>query len=458
MENLLNEFITFTNTHALLPKHDKNGRAKILLAISGGIDSMVLLDMLIKTQVPIILAHVNFQLRSESDHDELFIRQHADHTHIPLFVKKVNMEEELHQRKCSIQECARIVRYEWFEKLRQDSSLRIKYIATAHHADDNIETVLFNFLRGTGVKGLRGIQPIHQFIVRPLLFANRKNIVDYAISNKINWVEDKTNQETDYTRNFIRNKVIPLIENKIPHVRTNLLQNINRFNEWQQVYLHILKRQERTIFCKRGKETFCSIKGLQSSPLCQTIIFEWIIPYQFTTGQINEVVKLFDAQNGKSILSPTHEIYKYQQWLVLTKRSNHEKTQFIIQHDESKIIFQGGSLLIEKDKTIPPTHEINQKNIFYLSADHIIFPLVLRKWQQGDYFYPLGLQKKKKVSRFLIDQKIKKSDKENIWVLEDSEKHILIVIPHRIDNRHKITPQTKTVIKIEYSDDQLLRR
>jgi len=424
--------------------HEKD---KLLLAVSGGVDSVVLCELCKQAGYDFAIAHCNFQLRDEdSERDEKFVSELADQYKVDFHVVKFDTKSFAKERKLSTQEAARELRYSWFEEIRKKNSYQ--YIITAHHADDNIETVLMNFFRSTGIKGVRGIEPKHGFIVRPLLFAYRSELEEFLQANKLNFVADYTNQQDDYTRNYFRNQVIPFIEKSFPEVKENILSNIIRFREVELLYQQAVDLHKKKLIEVKGNEIHIPVLKLKKAEPLHSIVYEIIKEYGFSSSQTDEVITLLDSESGKYVQSSSHRIIKNRKWLIIAPNEA-EKTDIIIIDGPGTWQFAIGNLQIETTTTSNFKPQTTNTHAC-LDADEIKFPLLLRKWKQGDYFYPLGMKKKKKLSRFFIDQKLSKTDKEKVWVLE-MDKKIIWVVGYRIDDRFKITDKTKTVLKITSS-------
>ncbi len=419
----------------------------LLLAVSGGVDSVVLVDLCFKAGYSFSIAHCNFQLRGEeSSRDEAFVRELAKKYNAELYVKTFDTVALSNQYKTSIEETARNLRYAWFEELLKTNDYRLSAILTAHHADDNIETMLMNFFRGTGMKGLRGMLPKNGNIARPLLFVQRKDIEAYALENNLAFVTDSTNASTEYTRNFFRHKIIPLVKEIYPEAEQNLLSNQQRFAEAELLYQQSIQQHKKKLLEYKGNEIHIPVLKLKKAEPLKTIVFEIISEFGFTAAQINDVVDLLDAENSKYVQAATHRIIKNRSWLIIAPLQNEESSFVLIEENDQQVSTAGFQLQLSIANK--PDAEMNTANtIALLDASTVTFPLLLRKWKTGDYFYPLGMKKKKKLARFFIDQKLSRTEKENVWVLE-SNKKIIWVVGHRIDDRFKISASTKSLLKI----------
>lgn len=428
-----------------------NKTTKLLLAVSGGIDSVVLTDLFYKSGFDFVIAHCNFSLRGEeSERDEAFVRSLGKKYNKPVIVKKFDTNVFAQQQKISVQEAARKLRYDWFDEI-QNSKFEIQSfvrIVTAHHANDNIETLLINFFRGTGITGLHGIPESQGKVIRPLLFATREEISAYAKENELSWVEDSSNASDKYTRNFFRLNIIPQLKEIYPSVEQNLWHNIERFKDAELLYHQAIELHKKKLIGQKGNEFHIPILKLQKSEPLQTIIWEIVKDFGFTVSQTEEVKKLLDADNGSYIASDNYRIIKNRNWLIIASKKTEEAKHILIEEGERKVRFEAGELRIDEIEN--PKIEIqNSKEVAFLDAKEITFPLMLRKWKQGDYFYPLGMRKKKKLSKFFIDQKLSALEKEQVWVIE-SNKRIIWVIGYRIDDRFKITENTRKISKISW--------
>ena len=444
--SLLHNFTNFIKKENLFQPKDK-----LLVAVSGGVDSVVLCELCHQAGFNFIIAHCNFQLREEeSERDEIFVIELAKKYDVEIFIKKFETEKYAEEKKLSIQVAARELRYEWFNSLiNQSTNQPINHILTAHHANDSIETLLMNFFKGSGISGLHGILPKQSEIVRPLLFAKKVELSAFAKENNLPFVEDSSNSSDKYTRNYFRNQLIPSIEKVFSQVEDNLIENSKRFAEIEMLYQQAIDLHKNKLLEKKGEEIHIPVlKLLKCSPL-STIVYEIIKDFSFTSHQTEAVIKLLDSDSGKYIQSATHRILKNRNWLIISSITTLVVGNILIEENNKVIQFVSGKLKFE-DLTTPNSPITTDNSIAMLDADKIIFPLLLRKWKQGDYFYPLGMQKKKKLSKFFIDQKLSLLEKENIWVLE-MDKKIIWITGKRIDDRFKITASTKNILKISLS-------
>jgi tRNA(Ile)-lysidine synthase len=429
-----------------------SAKDRLLVAVSGGVDSVVACELLHRGGFSFAVAHCNFQLRGEeSERDEQFVRALADKYKAQVYVRKFDTKKEAEENKTSIQVAARRLRYDWFREILESeewsqSSGAKNYLVTAHHRDDNVETVLMNFFKGTGIAGLHGILPKKEHIVRPLLFIGKEEIRLFAKTENLDWVEDSSNSSDKYSRNYFRHQVIPLVENIYAETAQNLSDNIERFRDIEILYNNSVAKQKKKLLVQNGKEWQIPALKLAQTPAGKTILFEILQPFNFSAAQTPEVWNLLQSESGKYVDSSTHRVLKNRNWLVISSLATEQAQIIVIEANDETITFAEGKLTFKRGAN----KEINASpGVAKLDASQITFPLLLRKWKQGDYFYPLGMQKKKKISRFLIDQKVSLTDKGKVWVLEMNKK-IVWVVGMRIDDRFKMGERTGEVLEIAF--------
>ena len=436
--DLQKEFQTFIECQQLF-----NRKEELVLAVSGGVDSVVLAHLCHTTDYKFSIAHCNFKMRGEeSDRDENFVKDLAKKYNVPFEIKAFETKAYAEEKRLSIQEAARDLRYAWFNELG-------KKILTAHHGDDNIETVLINFFRGTGIRGLKGMDAKHGNIIRPLLFASREQIETYATSNNLEFVQDSSNLEDEYTRNYLRIHVLPALEKVFPRVKQNLADNTVRFSNVVKIYDEAIAHQRKKLLESFGAEYRIAVLKLQKQPGAPTLLYELLKDFGFSPRQIGDLLNLLEAETGRYVDSPTHRVLRNRRWLVITPLNSTESQTLMIENDDEQVLARNFSLHFKKIReAVKLNGTASTSDIAMLDANCIRYPLMLRKWRQGDYFYPLGMRKKKKLARFFIDQKLSRNEKENVWVLE-SDKRIIWVVGQRIDDRFKLTPATKSVLQIK---------
>ena len=423
-------------------------KSSYLLAVSGGVDSVVLCELSKQAGISFAIAHCNFGLRGEeSERDEVFVCNVAEQYGVAFFVKKFDTALFASQQKLSIQEAARKLRYEWFEDVRKDQGFACTLLA--HHANDNIETMLMNFFRGTGLEGLTGmpVEKQDEHCLRPMLQLRRSEIEAFAKENDLTWVEDSSNESNKYTRNFFRNEIIPQLQNVFPQVEENLLKNLQRFGDTNMIYETAIKDLKRKLYEVKGEEVQIPVLKLMKYRNT-SLLYEVLKEFGFSEKGIPELLKLAEASSGKYMANAQYRIIRHRAWFIIAPLSVTtgtlviEKENDLVQFETRQIRFKR----LAKEK-----FELDKEaSVAQLDAKEIQFPLILRKWKAGDYFYPLGMRKKKKVARFLIDQKLSKTEKEKVWVLE-SHKRIVWVVGYRIDDRFKFNQGTKEVLQITLS-------
>ncbi len=428
-----------------------SGKDKLLLAVSGGVDSVVLCELCHQSAYEFGIVHCNFQLRGEeSERDEQFVRQLGDRYKVSVEVKRFETEKYAEEHKLSVQEAARALRYEWFEELAVSKAsavgrLVIHPVLTAHHKDDNIETLLMYFFRGTGLQGLTGIPSANGYIKRPLLPFFKEELLQFAKEHQLDFVEDSSNLSDKYTRNFFRNKIIPAISKVYPQVKDNLQDNIDRFKEIERLYRIATDGLKKKLCKAKGAEWHIPVKQLLQYNN-RALIYELIRDFGFNEKQVDEVIKLASSDSGKFIESPLfhYRLIKHRNWFIISPAYDGGSVTIVIESTDKEVLFEGGNIQIGKLNDVQMSTD---DRVATLDAAGIQFPLLLRKWKAGDYFYPLGMRKKKKLSRFFIDQKMSRTEKENSWVVE-SNKKILWLVGRRIDDRFKITGKTKSVLRL----------
>lgn len=436
---MFEQFLEFVKEKQLFEPHQK-----VLLAVSGGIDSMVLLNLFEKSGFEYGIVHCNFNLRGEeSDGDEEFVKQQVLIHGVPSWFESFETEEYASLKGISIEMAARELRYEFFEKIRIENNF--DFIATAHHLDDLIETFFLNLSRKTGIKGLTGIKEKAGKIIRPLLFADRKEIEDYARVNFIEFREDSTNNEVVYQRNFLRHKILPLFQELNPSFKKNILASIENLKEAEQVYAGYLDEDREKVLRKEENNIEIDIESLLKTLFPKALLFEILTEFNFNSSVIKEVFEGLFTDSGKLFYSKTHRAIKDRQSLFITPIDEQEDRIYYVEEDDIEL-FAPVNLNIVK---IPASEfELDKShNVACIDFSLMEFPLLIRKWQQGDYFQPLGMTGFKKVSDFFIDEKIPLHEKENTWLLCSGNK-IVWIMGHRIDNRFKITPKTRQILKI----------
>lgn len=439
---MYNRFLQYITSNNLFEKSDN-----LLVTVSGGIDSVVLLHLVSKYTTNFSVAHCNFQLRGiDADKDQEFVEQLTVSLGGKFHTVNFNTNEYAATNKISIQMAARELRYNWFNKLSED--FKYSKILVAHNKNDVAETMLINLTRGTGIKGLTGISKKSQKIVRPLLFAERAEIELYAKDNKIHFREDASNAETKYARNKIRHKVLPIFKELNPAYLDNFTRTAAILNSIEHMYNRYLDDLKESLFVYRDNAIYLPVSQLKT--IEPEILFSLLEEFQFTFDTIHNLVLSLDEQPGKEFYSDTYRMIKDRDYVIIDKPETIIEPNFTIRQTdvsvENPIKLKISRLEYTNGFSIPVSNKIA-----CLAFDKLAFPLVIRKWNEGDYFYPLGMKGKKKLSDFFVDNKFSKLQKEKTWLL-CSGNDIVWIIGHRIDDRFKLTPSTQQMLFLELFD------
>lgn len=422
-----------------------NKTDKLLIAFSGGVDSVVLCDLLTKAGYHFDLAHCNFQLRgTEANDDTSFCETYAKLIHAKCHTIYFNTKNYAVENKLSIQMAARELRYKWFKELISEHGYT--YLLTAHHANDNAETLFVNLTRGTGIKGLQGIPEKQNNTIRPLLFATKEMIKNYAKKHNIQFREDSSNQEVKYKRNFIRHQIIPELKKLNPILEETLNTSIHYFKQSSQIVTQFCKSKFKDICEENNERLKINISLLLSEPQKETLLFEWLHPKGFKTNQIEQLTTSLSTKNniGKFFESSTHQLAVDRTYLIVKKKTNETNTTEFKINSISDTTHLPIKLVLEE---IKQTSFTNNKNELFISVTDHFFPLTLRKWKTGDKFQPFGMNGFKKLSDYFKDQKLSKFDKEAVWILE-SNQQIVCIVGYRMDNRFKVTNESNQILKL----------
>ncbi len=441
---MIEDFRAYIRNENLLDEGDK-----LVLAVSGGIDSMVMLTLFQHLENEFAVAHCNFKLRgAESDGEEVFLRDYCAARGIELFVKHFETREFASQKGISIEMAARDLRYNWFAELLD--VLSYSCVATAHHQDDLIETMLLNLSRGTGIRGLTGIRPKNGKVIRPMLFANRGQILEFARRNNIAYMNDSSNNELLFQRNIIRHQVIPAFEEMNPVFRKNALKTALILRETEMVFRDKIDAIRKQVQERDGPGIRMSMKKIADYGTVNIVLFELLYPFGFNSYQVQEIYNAFSAEAGKTFFSENYRLVKDRDFLIITPRTEHGTARFYIEAGCQDI-----------DEPVPLRFEIiERKGDFQFSRDPrtadldlelLHFPLILKKWEQGEYFRPLGLTGLKKLSDFFTDEKMSIPEKEAAWILY-SGKNVVWILGRRIDDRYKVTSRTAKVFRIRMNE------
>jgi tRNA(Ile)-lysidine synthase len=430
-------FLEFIKKHALISSEDR-----VLLAVSGGVDSMVLLHLFARSGIPCGVAHCNFCLRgTESDADEALVRRVAESLEVPVFVKSFDTRAYASEQGVSIQMAARDLRYRWFRELAGQEGFH--QVATAHHLDDSFETAMLNLVRGTSVSGLRGIKFQNGMVIRPLLDFTRRDIESWANENQIEWREDASNQDTHYHRNFVRQRVIPLLRELNPDLLNTFRDTVSRNAEAEQYFLEKVRSVKDSGMREEAGVTYLD-KAAVTGPY---LLAHLLRSFGFNYTQCQEMIAAFTEHSGREFLSQSHRLTVDRDSLVIDSVTEKELAEPVITGREKAPVRIGDQFYkVHFGIGQPPRELFSEKNAL-LDKEKLIFPLTVRGWQEGDYFQPLGMRGKKKLSDFMIDRKIPVNLKRHVRVLE-SAGEIVWVVGLRIDDRFKVTPETKHIFSL----------
>lgn len=445
--SLFEEFRTFSRENKLFAENDR-----ILLAVSGGIDSMVMLHLFTRMGSDIVVAHCNFKLRGkESDLDEELVKNYAAVNKIPFISASFDTSGYASEKGISIQMAARELRYDWFEKIRAEKECSL--IAVAHNLNDNIETLLINLTRGTGLSGLTGMKPLSGAVIRPLLFATRAAIEEYCIECGVPYREDRSNAETIYARNKIRHLVIPVLKEINPSVEETLNETAVRLAGLDNILSSHIHNIRSKLSSERGGSRIFDCEKLAEYSGSRPMLFELFHPFGITEQLAGDLQKLIrTGGTGKQLFTSSHGILRNRDEIIVSPLGN--------KHRDHIVIESPGDLLNLPLIRSVSVHTVDENfsiardpRIACIDRDLISLPLIVRRWREGDWFYPLGMAGKKKLSDFFVDRKYSRLQKEETMILESAGK-IVWVMGDRLDDRFKITESTTTVLLIELSDSE----
>lgn len=424
----------------------------IVLAVSGGIDSVVMVDLFHRANLPFFMAHCNFGLRgAESEEDEAWVRKLAQQYGVEIYVKRLATRAYAQAHQLSIQMAARELRYRWLEELCETHHL--SKIATAHHANDVVETLLFNLTKGTGLAGLHGILPRQGRLIRPLLFATKESILAYAQMHNLAWREDSSNAQDDYARNLIRHQVVPVLKSINPQLEATTHVTVARISQIEAFVTEQLASLQEAITRQQDGIIYLAIQAFQKKPWAPAILWEMLKPFGFNFLQI---ASLWESSHtsGKMVESAMYRIYVDRgTWMLSQRQQPARPFTYTIEQARTYINLPACSLQM---RTLPRQQYclLADKQVATLDLAKLQFPLTIRSWQPGDFFYPLGMQKRKKLSDFLIDCKVPVLTKEKVMVLVSGH-DIVWVIGYRIDDRFKVTGATAQVYEIRIVDEHV---
>ena len=446
---MLDSFKEFIETHSLFYPSDK-----ILLGVSGGMDSMVMTELFDRCNYNYGIAHCNFKLRgSDSDEDEKLVSRIANDKGVDYFVKRFDTSSYAQNQGISVQMAARDLRFAWFEEILDEQGY--EYIALAHHLDDQIETFFINLSRGTGISGLHGILPVQGKVIHPMLFTYRESIDFFARDENIEYRTDLSNLSNKYLRNKVRHDILPLFEQINPGFRSSMGKTIQRLRETEIIFKDRIQHVENDVVRKLEGKVIIDFDSLSKLEPLQTYLYALIAGFGFTGDQAAQIIESVSDQPGQLFYSETHVLLINRKTLEIAPRArfNYDESQsYLIEESGGSIAYpvelKIDKLAVKEDFTILP-----DLNIAYLDLDKLKYPLVIRKWREGDYFYPLGMKGRKKLSDYFIDEKFSRLEKASTWLLTSGD-DLIWVIGHRIDHRYRITDKTKMILRITYIDKE----
>lgn len=415
-------------------------KSRFFIAVSGGIDSMVLIHLFQSIGFPFAILHCNFQLRGkESDDDMEFVRSYADKFDIPWAMAHFETSDYAKEMKVSTQVAARKLRYDWFDEQLEEKEY--DYVLTAHHADDSLETFLINLSRGTGLDGLLGIPAMNDTVLRPMLPFTREEIEQYAKENDIKWREDSSNASDKYLRNKIRHDLVPVLKELNPNFMDSFLKTIQFLNQSKSMVEDASSIIFMEVCTQVEDEYHFNIEKIKQLENPNSYLFYWLQNFGFTAW--DDIYQLIDAQSGKQIFSATHVVLKDREKLILSIKKEVQNDCFFIYKENNEVNIPLKLIFCN----VSDISDVNS-NCIFVDEDKIQFPLQLKRWTEGDYFYPFGMNGKKKLSKYFKDEKMSLIDKENTWLL-CSDNQIIWIIGKRQDDRFKIDQKTTKILQIK---------
>lgn len=410
----------------------------ILLAVSGGVDSMVMATLFARhAACPLAVAHMNFSLRGDaSDGDAAFVSDWASRHNIPFYTQTVDTRGVAAQRGISIEMAARDLRYDWFEQLRQ--KLGFGYIAVAHNANDDVETVLLNMVRGTGLRGLCGMQPRNGAIIRPLLGVTRQAIESYAHAHQIDFRVDATNAQTDFARNKIRHQVLPVLREMAPALEARMGRNKDHWHQALALLDDLAAQKRAEVFAKADGADTLSISALCRDGHASYWLHEFLAPYGFSSRQTEAVAKALHGQSGKCFYAPGYVLVVDREVLRLTRPTEGVGERPFTQY--------------EITERVPHFPIPDNPRVACLDADKVTTPLTIRTWQPGDRMQPLGMNHFKKISDMLVDLKVPLDAKAQVQVV-CAGADIVWLVGYRLDHRYRVTPATTKLLICQERED-----
>ncbi len=434
-------FTAYVEQHQLF-----NRQNKILAALSGGMDSVLLVHLLKAAGYTFGIAHCNFKLRAaEADADRDFCRLLAEQLQVPFHTISFDTQAHAEEQKISIQMAARELRYQWFEQIHQQHQYNT--VALAHHQNDTIETILLNLTRGTGIAGLHGILPKNGPWVRPLLFLNRQQIADLVSQNELPYREDSSNASTKYARNKIRHEIIPKLKELNPNLENTFERNLSHFRELEQLLQLQMQVVKQTLVNRQNDEIHIDKTGILQLQPQRLLLGELLKEYGFNDTVLDDVISALPKHAGRVFESNAYRLLLDRDKLIISPKKDFTAPPIYINQDDEEVFYADVAFRISR--TLTPFMTEPNHTIAAVDEDSLIYPLTIRHWQEGDYFMPLGMSSRKKLSNFFINQKVPRHQKMQIPILVNGNDDVIWVAGYRLDNRYKLTPQTKKVIIFE---------
>ncbi len=435
---MLHRFHKYNTENGLFRPGDK-----LLVTVSGGVDSVVLCHLLTQSEHHFSIAHCNFGLRgAESDEDERFVEELAEELEVNIHLKKFDTHRLVKENGISVQMAARELRYEWFSSLAKQKGYT--HILTAHHQNDLVETVLLNLVRGTGIAGLHGIKPKSGNLIRPLLFATKEEILLYARENNLRWREDSSNESVKYHRNLLRLEVIPLLKKINPNLENTLRQSVEKISAAETIFHNYVEGCRIDFMTRQERHILLDYSFLEDEAAPQLLLFELLRPFGFNYHQSGNILACLRGEPGKKFLSDSHILVKDRTTLIITEREEESgPSEILIEETCTSVLlpWTEQTLTIEQDNGFS---DKEANSTAYLDFSKVHFPLKARPWQAGDSFHPLGMKGKKKVSDFLNDLKIPVNLKSNVTVVLSGD-HIIWVAGLRISEPYKAEKNRKSL-------------
>lgn len=439
------QFQEFAQRHALFTT-----QKLVLAAVSGGKDSVLLAHLLKSSGFPFAIAHCNFLLRgTESKRDQDFTANLAQTLQVPFFLTEFNTASYAAENHISIQMAARTLRYEWFEKICAEQNFDV--IALAHHQNDAVETVLLNLTRGTGIAGMHGILPKNGKLVRPMLFLSKENIDEICAEEKLVFVEDSSNASAKYARNKIRLEVVPKLKELNPNLEKTFEQNLEHFRQLEALLENQISNLRNASFIYINNEVRIKLETIRQLHPQKLLLFGLLREFNFSSQVVDDLLLSLEKHSGKIFESPSHQIILDRTEIIICSKEKERGTGIVeIGENQNEVHFQDFKLkLLHEDS---PLTVKNNPMATSVDAEKLVFPLRVRNWQTGDCFFPLGMDHKQKLSDFFVHQKLPLHQKSKVAVLVNGNQEIIWVAGFRLDDRYKVSAQTKKVVIFELSN------